>query len=98
MEMSGGRKGWRLPAIAELMNLIDPSVLFPSLSLPPGHPFLNVQSASYWSATTVADNPSSVWAVSVSGGFVVTSGKELSNHVWCVRGGMEETVYRSLGD
>ena len=41
----GGQKGWRLPSIAELASLSDPSVAPPGPTLPPGHPFLNVQVA-----------------------------------------------------
>jgi hypothetical protein len=52
----GGQKGWRLPAIPELASLIDPSIATPGPTLPPGHPFTNVQSAFYWSATTHAVN------------------------------------------
>jgi uncharacterized protein DUF1566 len=50
----GGQKGWRLPSIPELTTLIDPSVAGPGPTLPSGHPFQNVQSANYWSATTIA--------------------------------------------
>src|SRR5437879_1723533 len=37
----GNRKGWRLPAVQELVSLVDPSQSF--LAPPPGHPFKNVQ-------------------------------------------------------
>ncbi|TMQ24102.1 MAG: DUF1566 domain-containing protein, partial [Nitrospirae bacterium] len=47
----GGQKGWRLPSLEELASLVDPSVAPPGLALPPGHPFLAVQSAVYWSST-----------------------------------------------
>jgi hypothetical protein len=50
----GGQKGWRLPSFAEQASLIDPSVAPPGPTLPPGHPFLNVQSALYWSAASSA--------------------------------------------
>jgi hypothetical protein len=43
----GGRKGWRLSSFAELSSLVDPSVAPPGPTLPPGHPFMNVQSAGY---------------------------------------------------
>ncbi|MGH7320375.1 MAG: DUF1566 domain-containing protein [Candidatus Rokuibacteriota bacterium] len=56
----GGRMGWRLPAIEELLSLVDPSATA-SPALPPGHPFTNVQfddvgdvTVAYWSATTLA--------------------------------------------
>src|SRR5205807_1369275 len=39
---TGGRKGWRLPSVHELASLIDPNQSSPTL--PPGHPFQQVQS------------------------------------------------------
>ena len=68
---TGGRKGWRLPSIPELASLIDPSVAPPGPTLPPGHPFLTVQSAFYWSASTVAVNPASAWVVHFLNGNVI---------------------------
>jgi hypothetical protein len=89
---TGGREGWRLPSVAELASLIDPSLS------PPFVPsvFDGVQSSSpYWSATTNAEFPSSAWIVSfvqnVKG--VSTTHKTDSLHVWCVRGGMNADAY-----
>ena len=62
---TGARKGWRLPSINELASLIDPSVA-PGPTLPPGHPFLTVQSAGYWSASTSAEFPTAAWAIRAS--------------------------------
>jgi hypothetical protein len=89
----GGQKGWRLPAIAEQASLVDPSVAPPGPTLPPGHPFLNVQSAFYWSASTEADNPARAWLVDFFDGDVVNGNKINSLRVWCVRGPMQESVY-----
>jgi hypothetical protein len=89
----GGQKGWRLPAIAEQASLIDPSVAPPGPTLPPGHPFLNVQSAAYWSASTGADAPTYAWHVGFNVGGVDALSKTSSFHVWCVRGPMQESVY-----
>src|SRR5437867_2187969 len=72
----GGRKGWRLPSFAELASLVDPSVAGPSL--PAGHPFTNVQSNKYWSATTDAHDPTSAVIVDFSTGTVLSSTKEVS--------------------
>jgi hypothetical protein len=87
----GGRKGWRLPSFPELASLIDPSNLNPTL--PTGHPFSNVQADHYWSATALADEPTSAWLVDFSLG-VGTGGKEvISGHAWCVRGPMNADAY-----
>jgi len=60
------------------------------VKLPDGHPFLNVQSATYWSATTNAFNPTGAWLVDF--GFGIVGGNDLDKgiilvHAWCVRGG-----------
>jgi hypothetical protein len=84
---TGGRKGWRLPSVHELNSLVDPSVAFPGPTLPPGHPFLIVQSALYWSATTLAEDPRYACFVDFGSGGVSTLFKSRSFRVWCVRGG-----------
>jgi len=82
----GGRKGWRLPAFYELASLVDPTQINPAL--PPGHPFANVQSSRYWSATTVAIFPEDQWHVNFLGGDVLTAVADIDTFfVWCVRGG-----------
>jgi hypothetical protein len=84
----GGRKGWRLPTIEELMSLVDPSQSSPAL--PSGHPFSNIGESDYLSATT---NMSAVgFAFSVN--FFNFNGNLSTNlktvdlfRCWCVRGG-----------
>ena len=80
-----GRADWRLPNVRELQSLIDYGRCGPAL--PSGHPFVNVQSVGYWSATTRADSAASAWGVFMSYGGVYNYGKVGSNYVWCVRGG-----------
>jgi uncharacterized protein DUF1566 len=84
----GGRKGWRLPSLPELASLVDPSVASPGPTLSPGHPFLNVQSTNYWSASAHAENPALMWGVGFGNGAVLSLSKAFDQRAWCVRGGM----------
>jgi hypothetical protein len=88
----GGRKGWRLPSIPELASLIAPFVT-PGPTLPPGHPFTDVQLADYWSATTNVETPTLALDVNFDSGVVDASTKTSSDQVWCVRGGMNADAY-----
>jgi hypothetical protein len=92
----GGRGGWRLPTFNELASLVDPAVTDPTIPrLPTGHPFLDVQAASYWSATTFVDEPG--FGLIVDFVFVAGSDAPIGVHdaningssklVWAVRGG-----------
>jgi hypothetical protein len=89
----GGRKGWRLPSVPELASLVDPSVAAPGPTLPAGHPFSNVQSSNYWSATTFADNPLFAWSVGFDNGLVGAFFKINTFFVWCARGPMNADQY-----
>ena len=81
----GGRKGWRLPTVEELASLVDSTRSAPSL--PNGHPFQNVTTYDYWSATTVVNAQDQAWRVGFSSGHVNTDNKQSEMFVWCVRGG-----------
>jgi hypothetical protein len=83
----GNRKGWRLPTVQELASLQDPTVPPPGPTLPPGHPFTNVQSNRYWSATTADSGSSFAWEVGFGAGDIGTSLKSDAIGFWCVRGG-----------
>ena len=89
----GGQKGWRLPSIPELASLLDPAVAAPGPTLPSGHPFIGVQPAGYWSATTSAEDSSEAWFAYFRMGFVDSDSKTLSGQVWCVRGAMNADKY-----
>lgn len=84
---TGGRKGWRVPTVQELASLVDPVVTSPGPALPPGHPFVDVQSVSYWSASTRALFTDNSWAVSFEDGQAGSRAESNSFPVWCVRGG-----------
>ncbi|MBI3450743.1 MAG: DUF1566 domain-containing protein [Acidobacteria bacterium] len=81
----GGRKGWRLPAVEELMSLIDPSAASPSL--PAGHPFVGIQPDVYWTATSVAGIGGEAYGVSLADGGLFDQAKSTLSRFWCVRGG-----------
>ena len=86
----GGQKGWRLPSLQELTSLVDPSVAPPGPALPPGHPFLVVQSAVFWSATRVDEDARGSWSVHFGlGGGATFINWAHSVRVWCVRDGMK---------
>ena len=92
----GGRGGWRLPAFNELSSLVDPAVHNIGVpQLASGHPFQQVQPASYWSDTQFADEPG--FALVIDFQFnAATPGQVRVNdantagglyRVWAVRGG-----------
>ena len=82
----GGRKVWRLPTVKELASLVDTSVTS-TPKLPSGHPFNNVQSAFYWSATAEDNNTIGEQGVSFAYGGEYFSKKTSGSFVWCVHGG-----------
>ena len=82
----GFRKGWRLPSIHEMESLVDTSIKTPGPLLPAGHPFVNVKSAIYWSASTYADMPTLAWGVPFDSPGGGPDSKANAHYVWCVRG------------
>ena len=89
----GGQMGWRLPSIPELTSLVVPGDPPGGPDLPAGHPFSNVLSTAYWSATTLAGTPTDAWAVHFRVGLVFASDAKNANFVWCARGGMNADAY-----
>lgn len=83
---TAGRMGWRLPAIEELLSLVDPTQ---ATGLPAGHPFLNVQTdAFYWSSTLgMTAPPTYAWGYQFGAGNVSNVLKTSANYAWLVRGG-----------
>ncbi|MDF0642781.1 MAG: DUF1566 domain-containing protein [Nitrospira sp.] len=78
----GGRKTWRAPSVDELKTLIDPSQHDPAL--PPGHPFSNIKSEIYWTATPDPKDEIVAWQVSFFSGEPVTDQKSGTRRMWCV--------------
>jgi hypothetical protein len=82
----GGQTDWRLPSILELQSLVDYGQINPSL--PTGYPFIGVQNYDYWSGTSLANNISYAWGVTMVNGGASGCYKTLgSYYVWPVRGG-----------
>jgi len=86
----GGRKGWSLPMREQMATLVDTQSALCNGGgpcLPDGHPFSNVQSANYWSASSHALVPTFAWVVFFSNGVVNYNDKDNTQLAWCVRGG-----------
>jgi len=84
----GSRKGWSLPMREQLASLVDTNSILcigGGLCLPDGHPFQNVQSASYWSAETTAGTPTFAWVVNFFFGGMLVMNLDGKGHAWCVR-------------
>jgi len=95
----GGTRGWRLPSVAELTSLIDPTLPAPFVPAPaftfstgsnPG-----VLQSSYFSATMNSYEPTHVWSVDFSSGSVsiAPNASDHPQYVWCVRGPMNADAY-----
>jgi Protein of unknown function (DUF1566) len=78
----GGQRGWRAPSVDELRTLIDAEQQDPAL--PPGHPFSNIKSEIYWTATPHPTDEIVAWQVSFFSGEPVTDQKSGTRRVWCV--------------
>ena len=76
---------WRLPNLKEFQSLLDYGQSAPAL--PPGHPFVNVQTYAYWSSTTVQNYPDIAWFVRLFFGYVFYDDKLASGFAWAVRDG-----------
>ena len=91
---TGGRFGWRLPAIAELTSLFDPNAMS-APALPTGHPFVGLSTSGidgFWSSTagSIGTTPARfVWFTGLSGssivGNIAQSPENNPHSTWCVR-------------
>jgi hypothetical protein len=80
----GGRQGWRAPSIDEIKTLVDPEQQDPSL--PAGHPFRNIKSGIYWTATAHPTDDIVAWQLSFFSGQAVTDQKSGTRRMWCALG------------
>jgi hypothetical protein len=65
---AGGRRGWRLPTVEELLSVqdFDVSTL---IKLPAGHPFQNIQGCCYWTSEICTTyNSDKAWYVRMGEG------------------------------
>jgi len=85
---------WRLPNRNEFLSLLNIAYYNPTLSNTEGtrpwmegDPFTGVQSANYWSSTTIMGRTGFSWGVNFGNGNVVRHDKSGEMYVWCVRDG-----------
>jgi hypothetical protein len=95
-QSTGGRFGWRVPTIQELLSLTIPDAS-DRPSLPPGHPFvIPTTIQGYWSATSAGFPPitgplANAWGIDFNATTFspflqfLKSSDDLAT--WCVRGG-----------
>ena len=80
-----GFTDWRLPNVNELRSVLDYSNYDPAL--PDSPPFINVQSAYYWSSSSFAGSTDSAWFVAMNTKYTSVDFKTNSYSVWPVRAG-----------
>ncbi len=77
---------WRLPNIRELKSIVAISRYYPAIE-----PAFSCRLATYWSATTVADYPTSYgWVVYFANGDDNWEEKTKKYYIRCVRSGLPE--------
>ena len=94
----GGRHGWRLPSIDELLSMDDETTVD---SLPAGHPFTNTPDTYLWSQTADTTDPQLVQTMTFLNGGNGFSIQSLSRfaaaapnaaRAWCVRGSSNDQI------
>ncbi len=89
-----GQRIWRLPNRNELATLINMGQAHSNIWLNE-QGFSNVQTNSYWSSSTHANDTSSAWEVSMDNGYMTNGVKTYGFSVWPVRDG--DSFLGSLG-
>jgi hypothetical protein len=85
----GGRFGWRVPTIQELLSLFAEIPSTVEVPLPPGHPFGSGYSGIVWSASSSARDTNNAFSIDLLEGQVSMDHKDDSffKTFVCVRGG-----------
>jgi hypothetical protein len=90
---TGGRMGWRMPSLEELLTLVDPNETSPAM--PDGAPFENVLGTAFWTANEEQADPTLAVTVNLDV-FILNSVPKsgVSRKVLCARGpgGAAESV------
>jgi hypothetical protein len=82
---TAGRRGWRVPSVAEITSLIEGAT---NPTLPAGHPFTMPLTVPYfWTQTPVPMSQTHAYVVEFETGTAFAGGVQLVFRVWCVRGG-----------
>jgi Protein of unknown function (DUF1566) len=83
----GNRQGWRVPSLDDLYSLVDPTITS-GISIPAGHPFLDVSIDDYWTSTDGYPGYAYPLGLVQGGNHSQVPNEVLEAHlVWCVRGG-----------
>jgi len=94
-ERAFGFGDWRLPNRRELFSLVSHAHINPSL--PADHPFIEVFSGYYWTATTCARLPRQAWYVHMGGARLFKGMKHGSYMVWPVRNYKDDPILPGTG-
>lgn len=78
-----GDTDWRLPAVIELVSIVDTGTYDPSIdsTIFPGTPAVGF----YWSATPYAGQPGEAWGVFFNNGYMSSNPASMAYSVRCVR-------------
>ncbi len=92
---TGGRMGWRVPALDELLTIVDPAR---SPAVPDGAPFNALIVADVWTANEDLADATTAVSVDFNAFLLRTRAKTLGRSVLCVRGGRGSTTGGRAGD
>lgn len=96
----GGYSDWRLPAVMELMSIVNYSIPSPGPTTNTTYfPDTKANGNGYWSSTSVDNISSNAWGLDFSSGIVGSLSKGIgSYYVRCVRGGQEPPSFTDNGN